>query len=160
MRKQLKWIILAVLILLLLSVLAMGDDLGSDDPLISLSYLTGTYETKLKESFEQTLKTHEDSVAERWEKYGLDAPAAAPTSAAVTTHTAATIPIGSSYVVPEGAEFLMEQGQLNAAVSGLVDTTLGTEVPASGALTVYHLYVASSAVNLMASEDSVILIRK
>lgn len=149
------------LICVLTAVAVSGDNITSSDPLVSLSYLNSTFQTKILEEMQSSVNKEIAKLEERLQKRadGISA-AISSQSAAVPTHSTATIPAGSSYSVPGGSEFLFLSGAVNAAGNGLTDLTDGVAVSAQGTLTVHHLYSASAPVTLKAGTASKIMIRK
>lgn len=152
-------ILVAVLVAGMLAV--SGSNITSSDPLVSLSYLTGTYKTEIMSGVQAAI----DQKASQVEKT-LNGRISGITSAsgfqpAVTaTHSTANIPAGSSYTVPGNAEFLFLSGSVAAGGAGLVDLTEGTVVAIGAELTANHLYTATASVILRAGQTARILIRK
>ena len=154
-----KWIAagIAAAVFLSLVLVVSGENIGSEDPLISLSYLTGTYEKSLSEKITQAASAEGQKLSGKLDGYAAGASSQQSVSA---THTKVEIPQGSSYVVPAGSEFLMLSGNVLTVAAGLTDTTDGVSVPASGVVSVNHLFVAGQSVTLTAAERTEILIRK
>ncbi len=146
--------------LVLLPALVSGSGVTDADPLISLSYLNGTFRSQTDAAAAERIEAERKTLETELDGKIAAVKASSQSTADVTTHTRVSIPGGSSYTVPDGAEVLFLSGAATASDAGLTDATAGSAVAAGGALTANHLYLAGGTVTLRAGETSVILIRK
>lgn len=151
----------AICALFVLMVSVSGANVTSNDPLISLSYLTGSFRTQMLDEMKQIVREETAAVTERFSER-ISAMKAALSSQVDTTstHSSVTVPSGSSYLIPSGAEFLLLSGDLSTLGTGLTDTTLGTAVGERAVLSVNHLFVAGGPVTVQATTEARILLRK
>lgn len=156
------WLIALIACAVLILPLAVsGSGLTDSDPLISLSYLTGTYQQQIIAEMQKQITARSQELTDTLDQRISDVRTAAGSSQApASTHTTVNLTAGSSYTVPDGAEFLFLSGSAKATGAGLTDTTLGQSVAASAALTENHLYVAGTAVAIQSETAVKILIRK
>lgn len=150
-----------VCVLTLAMAMASGSNITSSDPLVSLSYLNGTFKTQTLSEAQTAISTQSTQLETKLtQRINGVKTAAATQPAATATHTTVNIAANSSYVVPSGSEFLFLSGEAVAVAAGLSDLTDGTIVGAQGALQVNHLYAATTSVNIKATSSARILIRK
>lgn len=166
MKKKHLWIKLsaaALAITAILGVTAVASGVNTaSDPLITLSYLTGTYKTNLLSEVDTAVAAKQRQLSQEFSKQaealkaGIAAPAPAPVE---NDFEAVTLSAGQSVSLPAGGEALMLSGSAEAGAAGLTDTTAGSAVLSGGALTVNHLYVAADACTIRASGSAKLLIK-
>ena len=150
-----------VLVLITAMAVVSGSNITSSDPLVTLSYLNGTY----KQQILQDVQTAMGSRASQLEAVlnqriaAFQRTSGTPGTAA-TTHSAVSIPANGSYVVPAYGEFLFLGGAATAKAAGLTDLTAGTAVAIGESLQVNHLYSATTSVAIQTTETARILIRR
>lgn len=150
-----------VCVLMFGMLIASGSNVTSSDPLVSLSYLTGTFQTQILTDIQSKISTQASQLESKLTQRVNGVKTASGTTASVTsTHTTANVAANSVYTVPTGSEFLFLSGSAVVNVAGLTDLTEGTAVGVGSELVVNHLYAATSSVNFKASDASKILIRK
>jgi len=144
-----------------LSMAAMtsGADTSSD-PLVTLSYLSGTYRTNLLTDVNSAVaagqKTLSADLAAQISGMQSSMSAAKPASAE-TSFTTVSLAAGKSVSVSAGAQILFLSG--SAKPDGqLSDTTDGTTYIAGAALSANHLYIAGSDCSISASSASKLLV--
>ena len=138
-----------------------GSNITSSDPLISLSYLTGTFQNNIMSQIQSKITAESSKLQTTFQQRvnGMNSASGAQ-AAASATHTSASIPAGSSYTVPANSEVLFLSGAATVTSAGLTDVTEGAAVSIGGDMTVNHLYAATSSVILRAGQTARILIRK
>ena len=146
---------------LVLMVSVSGANVTANDPLISLSYLTGSFRTQMLDEMKQIFRDESASVTEKFSEH-ISAMKAALSSQEKTadTHIPVTVSEGTTYEIPSGAEFLLLSGSVSTLGTGLTDTTLGSAVGERAALSVNHLFVAAGAVTVQAEAEARLLLRK
>ena len=147
--------------LFVLMVSVSGANVTANDPLISLSYLTGSFRSQMLDEMKQLVREETAAVTERFSER-ISAMKASLSSQVDTTstHTSVTVPAGSSYLIPPGAEFLLLSGNLSTLGTGLTDTTLGSAVSDRAVLSVNQLFVAGGPVTVQAATETRMLLRK
>lgn len=133
-----------VLAAVTLAALAAG--VGSkEDPLVTLSYLEGTYTDTLLDMAEETLQRHnsqlEQALAEKVEELKDTAGASGAASAG---YTVVTLSAGQRLEGAVGTEVMLRVGTAACYATsspGLVDTTGGTTLSGGQPLVQNHLYL-------------------
>ena len=147
--------------LLGLAAVAYGVDTSSD-PLVSLSYLTGTYRTNLLSDVETAVNAESRSLSESFSQQveALQSAVGAQTvEPAENDFAVRELTSGQTISVAAGGEVLLLSGSASAVGAGLTDATAGSSVYAGGSLTVNHLYVAGSDCTIQASGAVRLLIK-
>lgn len=140
MKKKAPVLLLGLLAALLVWAAAAGGDVS--DPLVSLSYLTGTFTDRVTDRVEELLEESDRALLEQAE----DLPAQSGTvneSAAVWTER--RLKEGDALSGSTGLSVLMLAGSANVRYSSgaVVDVSAGTVVPSGSALTVNHRYLVA-----------------
>ena len=135
MIKKLAMLIPACLMLAAVAFAAGG---GAEDPLVSLSYLTGVFTDRLEEEIEERLDESDKEILESAETGELED--SRTLTWAETRLKQDDILLGST-----GTNVLMlaGSGQVVYESGAVVDVTTGTEVPSGSALTVNHRYMVA-----------------
>ena len=142
----------------LLSV-ASGDNITSDDPLISLSYLNGIFKTEIMGEVNDLVTQEMDSVERKFSdrisgiKNALEV---SPSPAG--THRSLTLYGNDTGVIPANSEFLFVSGSAWAKEAGLLDVTTGTSVDPGTKLLENHLYAVIGEVTLFAESQSTLIL--
>ena len=151
----------AVCILTMAMAVASGSNITSSDPLVSLSYLNGTFKTQILSQVQSVIDTESAKLDSKLlQRINGVKTASVTQSVPTATHTSANIAANASYIVPGGSEFVFLSGTAVTSASGLTDLTDGTAVAAQGELQINHLYSSASSVTIRATAASRILIRK
>ena len=132
------------------------------DPLVSLSYLTGTYRDNLMADVRTAVAAESRTLSAAFSQQVADLEDAAGNAAAqpaASEYRTVNLTAGQTVSVSAGGEVLMLSGAASAVGAGLTDATAGTPVYAGGALTVNHLYVASADCVLTASGSASLLVK-
>lgn len=134
---------------------------AADDPLVSLSYLTGSYRTGLLSDVDVAVAAAKKQLTADFtaQTASLANPTAAVPATAQSDYKAVALGAGQSAVVKAGGEVLVVSGQPTAAGAGLVDATTGTAVAKGGALAENHLYIASAECPVQAGGECKLLIK-
>lgn len=136
---------LALCVLLSGAALAAGG--GQSDPLISLSYLNGTYWSTLETLVDPAVKEDTQAIYDAALERAGRAPSGGFAAQAVGTGGVVKLSLGSGLVWTGGS------GKVRAGL--LVDATTGQEAPAGTALTAGHRYLAAEASSVMSlSQDA------
>ncbi len=144
-RKKIVVTLLAV-VFTALAVTAAAAQGGADDPLVTLSYLTGVFTPKMEEKVTEAVKANESELAKQLDmaitsyQNRVDE---ALKSAGGAVFQGKSLSAGESATWDTGREFLLASGSANA-VGTLTDTTAGTTVKAGSALTAGHLYITAA----------------
>ena len=116
----------AILVLVLVAAMlaVSGSNITSSDPLISLSYLTGTFQNNILSQIQSKITAESSKLQSTFQQRinGMST-ASGMQTAASATHTAATVPAGSSYTVPTNSEVLFLSGTATVTSAGLADVT-------------------------------------
>ena len=154
MLKRNAWAKITVTVFVLAALVGLAAVVNSaagsnSDPLVTLSYVNGTYKTQLLIEVEYAVQITSF-------KSALSKKADTPVS---NPYKSVSLTDGSSYQVPAGAQLLVLSGRALVGVSCLTDTTAGEVVPDQGQLKEYHLYISSAECSIVASGDMKFLIR-
>ena len=138
----------ALALLVLLSFVTVGWAGSQSDPLISLSYLTGTYFAELKANVTQW-------VAQDTQELGAKA---GQTSKDGWTASSGFVPgaggYGDTVTLTTGSGLIWTAGSGAVSSGVLVDATAGTELAAGKALTAGHRYLAAADTMVVASSQA------
>jgi len=150
---------LAATVLLTITALAAGT---SQDPLVTLGYLTGTYKTNLLSEVNTAIAAKEKQLSAEFASQVASlshASSGQMPSPAATEYRTVELQAGQSATVEAGGEVLVLSGTLQTPAVGLTDVTAGTAVGINGTLTANHLYVASVASTVQATAAARLLVK-
>ncbi len=134
---------------------------SADDPLVSLSYLTGPYRSGLLSDVDVAVAAAKEQLSADFtaQTAALTFPSTTPPSSARSEFETLNLSSGQSAPVTAGGELLLISGQASAAAAGLVDATAGTPVAKGTALLANHLYVASADSSVESTASCQLLIK-
>ena len=144
-----------------LSAVAYGANTSSD-PLVSLSYLTGTYKTSLLSEVNTAITSKQKQLSAEFSQQISDLEASVGTQTpapAENEFETVTLSAGQSVSVSAGGEVLFLSGTASVDTAVLTDTTAGSSVLAGGALTANHLYISSGDGPILASGSAKLLVK-
>ena len=125
--------------------MAVSGNNTASDPLVSLSYLTGTYRTNLLKDVEADIQAESQKLSSSFSQQVSDLKGTMngqTVTAEKNDFSTQSLTAGQQFTVRTGGEVLVLSGTVKAVGSGLTDVTTGTAVSAGGSLTANHLYVA------------------
>ena len=126
---------------------AVSGNNTASDPLVSLSYLTGTYRTNLLKDVEADIQAESQKLSSSFSQQVSDLKGTMngqTVTAEKNDFSTQSLTAGQQFTVRTGGEVLVLSGTVKAVGSGLTDVTTGTAVSAGGSLTANHLYVAGA----------------
>lgn len=130
--------------------LAAGTQGSQSDPLVTLSYLNEVALPDLLKQVDEKLDARESELAQK-----LQSAAGGDQAAFAALELAA----GKTVTLSAGAQLLFRSGA-SASTAALADTTAGTTLSGTGALTINHLYLATGdGQSVTASVASTVLIQ-
>lgn len=164
--KSVTWtsVILVFAVVLCLSVLlgsvAVGDNITSSDPLISLSYLNGIFKTDLMSEIGDTVDA-EIAALNKELTTSIDGVknAIGNEPAPAATHSTVNV-TGGFATISKNSEFLVLSGSATADEAGLLDVTTGLPVAQGEALLENHLYLSLARVRIKSESTAKLLVRK
>lgn len=127
--------------------MAVSGNNTASDPLVSLSYLTGTYRTNLLKDVEADIQAESQKLSSSFSQQVSDLKGTMngqTVTAEKNDVSTQSLTAGQQFTVRTGGEVLVLSGTVKAVGSGLTDVTTGTAVSAGGSLTANHLYVAGA----------------
>lgn len=127
--------------------MAVSGNNTASDPLVSLSYLTGTYRTNLLKDVEADIQAESQKLSSSFSQQVSDLKGTMngqTVTAEKNDFSTQSLTAGQQFTVRTGGEMLVLSGTVKAVGSGLTDVTTGTAVSAGGSLTANHLYVAGA----------------
>lgn len=127
--------------------MAVSGNNTASDPLVSLSYLTGTYRTNLLKDVEADIQAESQKLSSSFSQQVSDLKGTMngqSVTAEKNDFSTQSLTAGQQFTVRTGGEVLVLSGTVKAVGSGLTDVTTGTAVSAGGSLTANHLYVAGA----------------
>lgn len=138
----------------LLSCVTLGRAVSQPETLISLGYLNGTYSTGLQTTVSQLVAAaakpiYDAAAAKAGQSAGQE-----EGWQASSTFTAGQGVYGDTVGLRVGSGLLWLSGSAAVSSGVLVDATTGTEVPAGGALTAGHRYLAGEDAVVVVSAQS------
>ena len=141
------FILLACAALIRMGAIAASNYGSSDDPLVTLSYLTEILKPELLEQAKSEIDTAVSELK------------TAEESGARTGFSPVTLDVGQALTFDDGAELLFRSG--DAAISGaVINLTDGSALESGASFTVNNLYIAAEAgCKITAVSECVILIR-
>ena len=163
MKKKLGFVALLLVLFTaaaLCTVLVSGANVTASDPVISLSYLTGTFQKETEAKIETLINTEKQKLEKTLSERISSVNTVLSQSAPAPTHTTASINAGTTYTVPAGSEFLFLSGRAVVKGAGLSDLTDGQLLSGDSELIPNHLYTAASQLQLQANAAAKILITK
>ena len=158
-----KILVTAMVLTALLGLAAVAYGVNtSSDPLVSLSYLTGTYRTNLLSDVETAVNAESRTLSESFSKQISDLKSAAGGQTAAPAENdfqVKELSSGQTVSVAAGGEVLVLSGSASAVGAGLTDATAGNSVYVGGSLTANHLYVAASDCTIKAAGAVKLLVK-
>lgn len=131
-------------ILTAVTLVALAAGVGSkEDPLVTLSYLEGTYTDTLLKKADDTLQKR-NSELESSLKAQVDRLAGASGGTSTSTYQVVTLSKGQSLKGTVGTEVMLRVGTAGCYATsspGLIDTTDGSDLSGGKALVKNHLYM-------------------
>ena len=155
-------ILVAALVITVAAGLAAAVNDTSSDPLVSLSYLTGTYRDNLMADVRTAIAAESRELSTAFAQQTSDLQAALGSqsaSSAVSDYRTVSLSAGETVSVSAGGEVLMLSGAATVAGAGLSDVTAGTPVYAGGSLAANHLFLATADCVITASGSASLLVR-
>lgn len=134
----------------------------ASDPLVTLSYLTGTYKNNLLSEVNTAIAAKQRQLSQEFSQQASDLKSAiAKTSVTPVENDFETVTLsaGQTVSVSAGGEVLLLSGAASAKGAGLTDVTAGSGVAAGGALSVNHLYVSAGSCTIQASGSAKLLVK-
>lgn len=144
-----------------LTMAVSGTDTASD-PLVSLSYLTGTYRTNLLKDVEAEVQEESQKLSSSFSQQVSDLEETMgghTVTAAKNDFSTQSLAAGQKVTVSAGGEVLVLSGSVKSVGSSLTDTTAGTAVTAGSALSANHLYVAGADCVIEATGAAKLLVK-
>lgn len=134
---------------------------SADDPLVSLSYLTGSYRTSLLSDVDVAVAAAKKQLTADFtaQTAALMDPVSTPAVNVENDFEILSLTSGQTAPVTAGGEALLVSGQASAAAAGLLDATTGAPVAKGTALETDHLYVASSDSSIQSVGTCQVLIK-
>lgn len=152
------WVLVVLAALLTAAItMAAGANMTENDPLISLSYLTGKFRTAILGDVQKTAEDTAQKMQQQIDSRASQLTAADSAPSASATHQTITLKAGETLKAEQGSELLFLSGAATADGSGLTDVTAGNAV-SGGALIVNHLYLATQDATITATESAQVLI--
>ena len=143
---------------------------GRDDPLVTLSYLTGAFTDQVLEKVDKALEERGSALRRELEQEIAQAEQAlrdqlgggAPSPGGGAAYAAVTLSEGQTLQGSAGCEVILRSGSAVCAASGspgLVDATSGGSLSNGGSLQQNHLYLMPDAQGVRASGAVTLLVR-
>ena len=163
-RVVLRVVIVSLVITLIAGAVVYAAAGSSSDPLVTLSYLNGTFKDTLTADIaakaERQAQSLNTSLERRIQSFTSNLPAYdVPESDAETEYETVNLENGTVISLKAGSEVLFLSGSATVSSAGLTDTTAGTALTAGAALTANHLYVATGDCTLKAGATGKILMK-
>lgn len=157
MKRKILWTAAIVLILAVsLTTVALA---VSDDPLISLSYLTGIFKQEIlgeaKEQIASEVAEAEYAISQQIDAIGKPRQSG---SSGFTGYVKYTMSVGESLSFLAGSEVLLLSGSATVESGSLSDSTDGVIVGPTGGLVVNHLNIGITEGSIRANESVEIMI--
>ena len=157
MKRKILWTV--VIVLLLATVLSTVALAVSDDPLISLSYLTGVFKKEILDEAQTQIESEiaraESSISQQLA--AIDQSTSQGQSG-FTGYVKYTLSAGERLQFLAGSELLVLSGSAAVESGSLTDSTEGVVVGAGGALAVNHLHIGLADGSLKAAGTVEIMI--
>ena len=137
---------------------------SSADPLITLSYLNGTFAKQVQTMVDESVAARKAEMEQALDKLIASGGSQTGTSAGGSVFAVVTLVQGQTLVGDVGCEVMLRVGNAVCGSTdsvGLIDTTGGTNLPSGAALAVNHLYMVTiSTRSVTATSDTVkVLVR-
>ena len=139
---------LALSAVLLGTVAALGEGGGQTDPLVTLSYLNGTYTKQVKDMVDQTVSQRKAEMEQSLKNILAGQGGTGTGTVSSDAFTVVTLSQGQSLVGQVGCEVMLRIGAASCVSEdsvGLIDTTAGSVLGNGQALAVNHLYMVTIA---------------
>ncbi|MFI3312913.1 MAG: hypothetical protein R3Y62_03415 [Eubacteriales bacterium] len=152
---------LGATLLLGMASMATGAD-STSDPLVTLSYLTGTFKDSLMGDVEDMVEDKADDMESqiKTQATALEKSMDSQDTTIVSNDfSRKTVASGGTIAVDVGDEILWLYGTATINVSCLSDTTAGTTLSATSALSDNHLYIATGSGTITATADCAYLLK-
>jgi len=145
-------IVAAVVILLVVGVIAVNNYGSSQDPLVSMSYITDNLTPTLQSKFTAQIDSKADELRQDF------------VNTVSTTNggfTAISLSAGQKLTCSAGTEILLVSGSVQAVNEGYVsDVTSGEGMAADASLTANHLYIVTSdGIAVSAANSAQVMVR-
>lgn len=165
MRKKILTAVLSAALLTGIIGAALAAPGTSSDPLVTLSYLTGTYAQQLERDIEKRAQSAVDQAGQeafdRLDTLAGSYLAQAGVDGGTDSYVYMVLARGDALELSTGAALLLQDGQtaLSLPSGSLIDVTTGSAVRSGGKLTAGHHYIAAEATTCTVSavSDSVYL---
>ena len=147
--------------ILTMSAIVYGTNTSSD-PLVTLSYLTGTYKSSILSEVNTAITAKEKQLRTDFSKQvdGIKSSLPATDDGTVSNdYEMVTLTAGQTLSLSSGSEVLFLSGTASVDAAGLTDVTAGSSLSAGNALTVNHLYVASGDCKIRATGQVELLVK-
>lgn len=133
-----KKLALLIPVCLMLAAVAFAAGGGAEDPLVSLSYLTGVFTERVEDEVEERLEESDEEILENAEKGELE-------ETRTLTWTETRLKQDDILLGSTGTNVLLlaGSGQVVYPSGAVVDVTAGTEVPSGSALLLNHRYMVA-----------------
>ena len=121
---------------------------GQTDPLVTLSYLNGTYTRQVKDLVDQTVTARKAEMEQALRNILAGQGGTSAPSGSGSVFTVVTLNQGQSLVGDVGCEVMLRVGSATCGASdsvGLIDTTSGGVLGTGAALSQNHLYMVTIA---------------
>ena len=163
MKKQWIWgaiIVLALLIVLTTAGLALTAG-TEEDPLVTFSYLTGTFQQSLLAQAQSRIDDRVDAASQELQSQldAVERAAQTPSTGGDTGFRRVTLAAGERLPFDAGTELLLLSGSAAVESGSLSDSTAGVTVGSTGGVAVNHLCIGASAGALAIRETAELLIR-
>ena len=119
---------------------------GPDDPLVTLSYLNGTFTSQVKDMVDQTVNQRKAEMEQSLNSILAGHGGGTPSTGAGSVFTVVTLTQGQSLVGDVGCEVMLRVGTAVCGSTdsvGLIDTTSGDVLGNGQALVTNHLYMVT-----------------
>ncbi len=132
---------------------------NTDDPVISLSYLSEIFAPNFKNEIKNEIKA--ELSTQESDSTGSEE---APSPVEIPKFEVAVIPKGKAFIGEQSCEFILRSGSATSIISengGLCDTTAGRDIGANEAIPTNHLIIIprSDWRGFTAGEDVIIMVR-
>ncbi len=130
---------------------------NTDDPVVSLSYLSEIFAPNFKSEIKNEIKAELSNKSGNSENTSVEA-------VSVPKFEVAVIPKGKTFIGEESCEFILRSGNATSVISeqgGLCDTTAGRDIGADEAIPANHLIIIprNDKRGFVAQEDVIVMVR-
>lgn len=131
---------------------------NTDDPVVSLSYLSEIFAPNFKNEIKNEIKAELNSNSDDNKESLVNAEITVP------KFEVAVVPKGKSFIGEESCEFILRSGSAISVISqqgGLCDTTAGRDIGKDEAIPANHLIIIprNDERGFVAEEDAIIMVR-